>query len=290
MFLTVTDIVICVLGVIVLGAWLFFYAKGLKNASMFDPLDSKEWMLKDIYFVGYAVMEFIHYDYKSKKDRNLRQEVEVIYGEKYAEYFVRVVHAQKMTMTMTMLVISFALYGLSQEFGAFFMGLFFTGFAYYYFGIATTRKIEERSEEMLTEFSEIVSKLALLTNAGMILKEAWELAAYDGNSTLHKEMQTTVVDMQNGMSELDAYHAFGRRCMVPEIKKFASTIVQGILRGNSELTISLQEQSKEVWMERRFKVKGQSEKAGTKLLLPMSIMFIGVMIMILVPIFTNLGT
>ncbi len=290
MFLTVTDIVIIALGFVALAVWIMFYLKGLKYAEMFEPLDSKAFPLKDIYFVGYAVMETIGYKYVSKTDRRLRQETEILYGEKYAEYYIRVIHAQQTTLAMTLFVFSFIFYGLAQDVAAMAVLMGFAGFVYYYFGIVTTRLIAKRSEEMLGEFSEIVSKLALLTNAGMILKEAWELTAYNGESTLYKEMQATVIDMNNGMSEIDAYHAFGKRCMVPEIKKFASTVVQGLTRGNSELTIALQNQSKEVWTARQHYVRGQSEKAGTKLLLPMGLMFVGILIMILVPIFTNIGS
>lgn len=290
MFISILDIVIMAIGFVVLAIWLLFYVKGLKYADMFDPLDEKEFRLKELYFVGYAVMETIHYQYKSKADRKLRQETEILYGEKYSEYYVRVVHAQKTTMAMTLLVFAFIFYGLSQEIAGLFLLIVFAGLAYYYFGIVTTRMIEKRSEEMLSEFSEVVSKLALLTNAGMILKEAWELTAFDGDSTLYKEMQVAVNDMNNGMSELDAYHAFGKRCMIPEIKKFASTIVQGLTRGNSELTIALQNQSKEVWSMRQHQVKTQSEQAGTKLMLPMMLMFVGILIMVLVPIFSNIGS
>lgn len=289
MFLTFTDIVFITLSVLSLAVWLFFYLKGKKYSDMFETLDGKEFPLKDVYFVGYAVMEKINYQYKSKSDRKLRQEVEVLYDEKYADYYIRVSYAQKVTISMTIFVLALALYGLSGEMAASVVGIMFSGLAFYYFGTSTHNKIVKRSEEMLSDFSEVVSKLALLTNAGMILKEAWELTSGEGDSALYKEMRTSVEDMRNGMSELDAYHAFGKRCMIPEIKKFASTICQGLVLGNSELTISLQNQSKEVWSERKNAVKLQGEKASTKLLFPMMVMFIGILIMIIVPIFTNIG-
>lgn len=289
MFLTVTDIVIILLSFVVFGVWMFFYLKGKQYADLFENLDEKEFPFKEIYFVGYAVMETIKYQYKSKADRKLRQEVEVLYDEKYADYYIRVSYAQKVSISMTVLVLAFALYGLSGDIMATVVGLMFAALAYYYFGTINHNKIVKRSEEMLSDFSEVVSKLALLTNAGMILKEAWELTADEGESTIYQEMKAAVNDMRNGMAEVDAYHAFGKRCMIPEIKKFASTICQGLILGNSELTIALQNQSKEVWNDRRNSVKLKGEKASTKLLLPMMIMFVGILVMIIVPIFSNLG-
>jgi len=95
--------------------------------------------------------------------------------------------------------------------------------------------------------------------------------------------------MRNGVSEVDALFNFGTRCIIPEIKKFTSTIVQGIIKGNRELTLMLEEQSKEVWAAKKQNVRRQGEKAASKLLIPILIMFVGILIMILVPIFTNLG-
>lgn len=290
MELTIVDIIIMLLGMVSLVLWLVLYFKGRKNAALFDPLDEKDFPLKEIYFVGYAAMEVINYQYKSKSDRKLRRNLDVLYGPKYADYYMRVVYAQKVTMAATLLVFSFALYGLADDIVGLFAGLFFAGIAYYYFGTVAENKILKRSQEMLSDFSEVISKLALLTNAGMILREAWEEIAYTGESSLYVEMQKTVDEMNNGVSEIDAIFNFGTRCIIPEIKKFASTMIQGIVKGNSELTMMLMEQSKEVWAAKKQNVRRQGEKAGSKLLIPICIMFVGILVMILIPIFTNLGT
>lgn len=287
--LTVVDVVIFGMGIVCLLAWLAFFIVGLRHAQVFDSLEEKEFPFKEIYFVGYEVMEVLHYRYKSKKDRKLRKEISVLYGEKYTEYYLRVIYAQKVTISLTLLVLSFVMYGLANDIMAMVVILVFAGLAYYYFGTVAEKKIEKRSEEMMSDFSNVVSKLALLTNAGMIMKEAWEEVAYTGDTVLYKEMQLTVTEMKNGVSEIDALFHFGIRCILPEIKKFTSTIIQGIIKGNSELTYMLQEQSKEVWAAKKQNVKRQGEKAASKLMIPIMMMFVGILIMILIPIFTNLG-
>ena len=65
--------------------------------------------------------------------------------------------------------------------------------------------------------------------------------------------------------------------------------MQGMAKGNRELAAMLQQQSKEVWEQRKQDVRRQGEKAAGKLMLPIVIMFIGILIMVIVPIFTNLG-
>lgn len=287
--LTVTDYVVFVTGAVLLLIWMLFFVLGLKHAHLFDVLDEKEYPFKEIYFVGYAMLNVFHYKYKSKHDRKLRKEVGVLYGEKYADYYIRVIHSQGLTLAFTILMLAVPLYGLADSFVVMIVIVVFAFTAFYYYETLTVNKITKRSEEMLSDFADVVSKLALLTNAGMIMREAWEEVAYTDDSVLYQEMQRAVDEMKNGVSDVDALFNFGTRCVIPEIKKFTSTIIQGIVKGNSELVLMLKEQSKEVWMLKRQNVKRQGEKAASKLMIPIMIMFLGIIIMILIPIFTNLG-
>lgn len=287
--LSLADIIIFSVGGFILAIWLLFFFRGLKYASLFDGLDENDYPFKEIYFVGYAVMETIGYQYKSKGDRKLRKELTVLYGSKYCEYYLRVIYAQKVTLAFTLLCLAVPLYGFAEDILASAVVLMFAGLAFYYFGTLTTEKIMKRSEEMMADFSDVVSKLALLTNAGMIMREAWEEVAYTGETALYKEMQKAVDEMNNGIAEIDAMFNFGTRCIIPEIKKFTSTIVQGMVKGNSELTMMLQEQSKEVWALKKQNVRRQGEKASAKLLIPMMLMFVGILVMVIIPIFANMG-
>ncbi len=287
--LEIKDYIVFGIGAVLLGIWLVLFFTGLKYASLFDALTEKEFPLKEIYFVGYAALELVHYSYKSKHDRKLRKELSVLFGEKYAEYYLRVIHAQEITMSLTLAILGFALYGVADDIAVLVVLLIFAGLSYYYFGTLTEKRILKRSEEMLRDFSNVVSKLALLTNAGMILREAWTEIAFSGETTIYREMQTSVEEMNNGISEIDAIFRFGKRCIIPEIKKFSSTIVQGLVKGNNELAMMLQAQSREVWMLKKQDIHRQGEKAASRLLIPVVIMFVGILIMVIVPIFTNLG-
>lgn len=288
MFSTI-DIVLFIVGGILLALWLVFFVIGMKNASFFEYLEEKNFPLKEIYFVGYAIMETIHYQYKSKNDRKLRKELAIIYGEKYADYYLRVIYAQKVTLGFTILQLAVPVYALADDVLAAGVVLMFAFTAYYYYGTYVSEKITKRSEELIGDFSNVVSKLALLTNAGMIVREAWEEVAYTGDTEFYKEMQKALDEMNNGFSETDALYNFGMRCIIPEIKKFVSTIIQGIEKGNSELVKMLEEQSGEIWNLKKQNVRRQGEKAASKLMIPMMMMFVGILIMVVVPIFANMG-
>lgn len=290
MYFSTFDIIILIIGFILLIGWLICFFMGLQYNQLFDVLEEKEYPFKEVYGMGYFIIQKINYQFKSKADRELRQAIDILYGKKYEDYYLRTVYAQKITISSMLAVLAFALYGLANDVLITVVVLVFAVAAFFYFGTALNKKIEKRSEEMLRDFSEIISKLALLTNAGMILSDAWREVAFTSNRIIYTEMQLAVEEIDNGVPEVEAFYHFGSRCLIPEIKKFTSTIVQGLVKGNSELASMLQQQSKEVWNSRKQNVRIKGEKAASKLMIPIYIMFIGILIMVVIPIFANIGT
>ncbi|MCD7801600.1 MAG: type II secretion system F family protein [Clostridiales bacterium] len=284
------DIAALVIGVAVLAVWLFFYFQGRQYAAMFSGLEYKDYPMGDIYFVGYAMTKTFHVSYKSKQARKLRKELSAIYEPKYADYYLRIIYSMQFTMALTVACFAAPLYFLTGSAIALVAILAGSVGVYFYYGTAMEEKIKERSDEMLSDFSEVVSKLALLVNSGMILNEAWEKVSGSGDRILYQEMRRSVEEMQNGKSFTEALFEFGQRCMMPEIKKIASTLIQGLNQGNSELAPMLTQQSKEIWNAKKQMVRRKGEAANSMLLLPMCVTFIGILIMVMVPIFANLGT
>ncbi len=288
MFLTVTDYIMFGLSIITFAIWIFLYYTGQKYQNLFDGLEEKEYPLKEIYGLGYAFLELVHYSYKFKWDKKLKNYLGIMYTDRYVEYYIRVIYSQTVTIVYTIFVgaIFYGTYlgDVSQVLTIGILGLVLG----VYFVTLPKVKIDKRSEQLINDYAEVVSNLALLTNAGMILRDAWTEVAYASDDEFYLEMQKVVDDLNNGIGETQAYTDFGIRCVIPEAKKFASTIIQGIQKGNRELAKNLQEQSAEVWEQRKQLVKRKGEKAANRLVIPVFIMFIGIIIMIIIPIFANL--
>ena len=292
MGLTVTDIVMMGLGTVLMIFIIFLSIRGKKYDYLFETLDANEFKLKEIYSIGYALTEILHMDFQNdnnKQNQKLRQELKVLFDEKYTEYYLRVIYAQCISIFLVLLQVAFIFYALSRDISVFAIMAVLAATVAYYFFSSVDKKIAKRSEALLSDFSDAVSNLALLTNAGMILREAWEATAATGEGLLYKEMEKTCEDMRNGVSDIEAIRRFGVRCIIPEIKKFSSTLIQGMEKGNKELAAALRGQSDELWEMKKQSVKRQGETAASKLLLPMIIMFIGVLIIIIVPVFANMG-
>lgn len=289
MFLSTSSVIIMSVGTVVAIIYIVLMMVSKKYDYLIEPLTGKEWMLKEVYGPGFLICDMIKYDFTSKKERTRRRDLGLLYDARYTDYYLRVCAAQRISLSLLIVVLGFAIFGLANDVLILFVLLIFGIAAYFYFSGLQTEQIKKRSDIYLSDFPDIVSKIALLINAGMILKEAWMKVATTGTSPIYQEMQKTVDDMENGMAEVDAYYAFGTRCVIPEIKKFSSTLSQGVVKGNAELVTMVQEQNAEIWLARKHRAKQQGEKAGSKLMIPIMIMFVGILVVIIVPIFANLG-
>ena len=134
------------------------------------------------------------------------------------------------------------------------------------------------------DLPQVLSKLTLLVNSGMVLRDAWKKVSITGERTLYLEMQNTNLEMENGVMEIDAYRNFAERCNVKEVRKFTSLIIQNLNKGNEELAYFMKDLSDEMWEVKKNEVKQKGEKANSQLLLPMMMIFIGILLIIMVPI------
>ena len=185
--------------------WLMLLNTGTKRFSMMiEPLDSKQYMLKAFYPLGFQILDMIHYSYNTFQDKKRIGQAKIVYGERFGEYYYRVNMAEKVTYAATCVMISPILGPLVGNNLFCLFGLVAAGFMYYYADTKITDIIKARENDISRDFADMVSKLALLINAGMITREAWEEISSTGEGTVYEEMRNAVIDMNNGVSESDA--------------------------------------------------------------------------------------
>ena len=112
--------------------------------------------------------------------------------------------------------------------------------------------------------------------------------ADDNEGLLYQEMRNTAMELSNGIQEIEAYKAFGERCSIKSLKKFSTMMIQNLQKGSKEVVIFLKDMSNEAWEEKKHEVKRKGEKASSKLIMPIGLIFLGVMILIIVPMFASL--
>ena len=284
------DFVLIILYFVLAVVWFLLLSVGSKKyAMMIEPLDKKKYMLKAFYPLGFQILDMMHYRFDTFQDKKRIGQAKIVYGERFGEYYYRVNMAEKFTYVATCVMISPILGPLIGNNLFCLFGLVAAAFMYYYADTKITDIIKARENDLSRDFADMVSKLALLINAGMITREAWEDIAYTGVGTVYEEMRNAVDEMNNGVSEIDAYLGFGNRCGVQFVKKFTSMLCQNLTKGNKELVDFLKAESAISWEEKKHYVKRKGEAASSKMMIPLGMILIGVFIMILVPVLGNLG-
>lgn len=268
--------------------WLFLYIK-YQNAfhAYLDPLSPKEYRMPELFFIGMGFMDQTHYNLHSQKGRARIKEISEVKGKKYAQYYYYVIKGATFTYLLTLLPVALVLGALADNPMICLIGICVAILLVRYLEKDINDKLEERREELLLDLPQALSKMALLINSGMVMREAWTKVSQTGERALYQEMRIASGEMANGASDLEAFRNFADRCSVRAIRKVTSTLVQNLQKGNRELAYFLEEMSREMWEEKKNMVRQKGETAGTKLLIPIAMIFIGILVLIIVPIFMN---
>lgn len=158
----------------------------------------------------------------------------------------------------------------------------------FYFDIWLANALSKRHEEVLKDYPTALTKISLLINAGITAAEAFSKVASTGEGLLYSEMRRAVKDTESGMPYGVALDRMVLRCGTKEIRKFASLYKQNMVKGGADFPYLLSELASIAWEDRKNRAKVAGSSASQKLLVPIMLMFTGVLLMIIVPAFTSL--
>ncbi len=271
---------------LILGAALLILlflkgSQGKKFSDYYESLDDGEHPLKSFYNVGFAWNEGKLFALRGKLRQMLFTQAKLVYDPQYAEYYATLTWAAVLSVVHLSLCAGFILAGaFNFPFFALVGVICAAVFGYYFFSRMKT-VLDNRKAECAVELPEIVSTMALLINSGMVLREAWDVIANSKEGEVYELMRGASVDMQNGVSEIDAIHKFGVLSNTPEIKKFTGALIQGLDKGSKDLSIFLAKQSSEMLALKKQIMLQKGEAAASKLLIPIAMIFIGILIVVI---------
>lgn len=161
-----------------------------------------------------------------------------------------------------------------------------------------TREEQEResrrAEQLLMDYPGLVMKFALLIQAGMTARRAFQKMAGDyrrrtpeAGRYAYEAMEAACHEMDSGVAETEAYRRFGERCGQMKYKTFSTLLIQNLQKGTRYMADMLEQEAIEAWDERKRKARVLGEAAATKLLLPMVMMLAVVMAIIMIPAFLS---
>lgn len=275
--------IILSIGTVITVIFIVCLIKGQEYEYMLKALRGDDFPMKNIYSAGLALQELKWFALSGRIGLFLREKTKLIYTQKYSEYYARIIWAQALSFGLLCSGVCFVLAGILEEM-ALFMGLIGVVMAIlpgYYFITHLGDQVTNRQESCEKAFPNAISKMALIVNSGVILHDAWEVVANGNTGIFYDLMKKSCEDMRNGKSDIDAIYEFGVATDSQDIKKFTSALILSIERGGGELPLFLANQSKELWAHHRQVLLQKGEKAAGALLMPIAMMFFGVMLIVI---------
>lgn len=285
------------LATVLVVLWLFLYIRySKKYGKIIDDLDSKIFTMKDLYFIGLGLIDMYEHTTHRKittSDKAITQckRMAEAFGRDNGELYYYVTVAAKISLIMTFLPFGLMLGCLLKSALGFLAGAMLVIVFPYGVQSGINTAITNKKDAILSEFPKMVSKLTLLVNAGMLLRRAWDEVAEsnpDETDGLYAEMRAASQDILEGMTIEAALDAFATRCGVKEIRKFSSIYVQAVKRGASESIESMKIMADEAWEQKKQLSKQKGELAASKLLIPNLIMFLGILLVVVVPMIASM--
>lgn len=181
-----------------------------------------------------------------------------------------------------------ALFAMTQNLLLFVTGMVAIGFLGMYFDWSLDRTLRLRHEQILAEYPAMLTDLSLMVHAGITANAAFEKVADASDGILYQEMQKCARNMQQGMSVAEALDGLILHCPLREVKKFVSLYKQNLIKGGPDFPRSLDEMAEAAWTARKNAAKEQGELAEQKLLIPTIFMFVGILLMVIVPALRSL--
>lgn len=272
---------------------LFILSRG-KFKTIQSTAEINEYSLKTMLPIGLIILELLKYRYNHKYDKRIQKNLGSLYGNKTTDLHMKLYYGNKLGLMISSFVILTFLGAASENVDWTFV--FFTFFSpalvFYLCDKDLENKVKKKYDSISADFPDMVSKLVLLVNAGMTLNRAWERICVETKkeSPLYQELKVTYLQIQGGKSEGEAYEEFARRCRVREITKFVTLVIQNLKKGSDDMVPLLKLQAEECWELRKMRAKQLGEEASAKLMLPMMIMFIGILIIVILPAVLQLNS
>ena len=255
------------IGTVLAVLFILLTMRGKKEDWRIEGVPEKEFSDKELWAAGFAMQQMPMFSMDSAVGKKMISASAILHpenGGRFVEYWARLYWAR--TLSMSLLVAGVAMVAVIYSNGANEM----------------SNQLQKRSTECMMEFSNVVSKLTLLMNCGMILKEAWYIVAKSKQGIIYELMQEACREMDNGMASAEAIYNFGVRTGSPEVRKFASIIIQNIEKGGSDVTAVMRQQADELMSQRRQMLLRKGDDAAAQLLAPTTIVLIGVILIIMV--------
>lgn len=149
------------------------------------------------------------------------------------------------------------------------------------------QQYRRKQKNMSDQLSNVLFQFVLLISAGQTVMDAFEKVAYTKQEELYEEMAYCVKNIAYGMPQIEALSKMASRCDDTDIKRMVNLLMQTQQKGSGELSRLFFDMSQVNWMKKKTRLLQHAKNAATQLLLPSGIIFLGIIIMMMLPLLAN---
>jgi len=259
---------------------------GSRYRNELEPLDEKQYGYKKLLPFGLWLFDAANIPAEGAYSIFLYQRVVMVYGTRYARYYLKIHWAMKFMYLFLGMVLASFIGAASNSGWGYFPIIPVSGVILFFLADKSLdEKASERRLQLMMDFPVFISKLTLLMNAGMHLRQALERIYNDAlhKTPLYSELGLVLEDLEAGIGEVQAWQEFSERCKVKEVASFASMIVQNSKIGGNQMVEELKRMTHETWEMRKQAAKQMGETASSRLIFPLMLIFLAILLIVVTP-------
>lgn len=157
-------------------------------------------------------------------------------------------------------------------------------------------QLKQRKANLMKEYPEFIHQLVLFIGAGMTLKATLQRIGENYNKRkektkkhcyLYEELLAALYELEAGIAEEEVYRNFANRIGTPAYKRIIELLIQGLKKGAKNTIFMLEQEERSSLEMKKELAKRLGEEAGTKLLMPMIVLFFVILLLVLYPAFVQ---
>jgi len=141
-------------------------------------------------------------------------------------------------------------------------------------------------------FPRIIDQTIILLEAGYSTAMVWRHMSkiLTDSNPIDAEIKKLANSFTVGMGEEEFYKEMSRSLNSVIVLRFCNLCLQSLKKGSVDLMSGLREISSESWQSRKWDAVKMGEEASGKMIIPLMLVFVGVLIIVMVPAVLQLGT
>ena len=213
-----------------------------------------------------------------------QKSIKYFYPLKYNKFYETVFISTKTALSFLIIILFNFISAFLGNFLISSIGIAFSIMMFILLDSLQANKYRQVKNDINLSLPNLLTKLSLLIDSGINYRSSIEIIVEKGQGTLYKELRLVKNLIDNGKDETEAYMSLAKISEDILVKKFISLIIQNIYKGSEDFSKSLKDLKRESLIQKKNYILEQSQKASQKLLFPNLLIFLGIMIMVMVPI------